>query len=85
MKGNYRALKLLDQANKVMEHVLATTIRTQVDIDAMQFGFIPKRGTSDAIFILRRIHGKYLGKHKNLYLAFVDLEKAFHYGQRKVF
>ena len=37
-RGNYRALKLLDQVMKVMEHVLASIIRTQVDIDAMQFG-----------------------------------------------
>ena len=37
-RGNYRALKLLNQVMKVMEHVLASIIRTQVDIDAMQFG-----------------------------------------------
>ena len=37
-RGNYRALKLLDQVMKVMEHVLASIIRTRVDIDAMQFG-----------------------------------------------
>ena len=53
LRGNYRGLKLLDQVMKVMEHILATIIRTQVDIDAMQFGFMPGRGTTDAIFILR--------------------------------
>ena len=69
---------------KVMEHILATIIRTQVDIDAMQFGFMPGRGTTDAIFILRQIHEKYLGKHKDLYFAFVDLEKALDREPRKV-
>ena len=69
---------------KVMEHILATIIRTQVDIDAMQFGFMPGRGTTDAIFILRQVHEKYLGKHKDLYFAFVDLEKAFDRVPRKV-
>ena len=84
MRGNYRGVKLLDQVKKIMEHILATIIKTQVDIDAMQFGFMPRRGTSDAIFTLRQIHEKYLGKHKNLYFAFVDLKKAFHNAQRKV-
>ena len=67
-----------------MEHILATIVRTQVDVDAMQFGFMPGRGTTDAIFILWQAHEKYLGKHKGLYFAFVDLEKAFDLVPRKV-
>ena len=69
---------------KVMVHILATIIRTQVDINAMQFGFVPGTGTNNAIFILRQVHEKYLDKHKDLYFAFVDLEKAFDRVPRKV-
>ena len=50
-------------------------IRDRVDIDAMQFGFRPGRGTTDAIFILRQLQEKYLAKQKVLYFAFVDLNK----------
>ena len=46
--GNYRGLKLLHQVMKVMEHILATIIRTQVDM----VGFMPGRETTDTIFIL---------------------------------
>ena len=53
LRGNYRGLKLLDQVMKVMEHILATIIRTQVDINAMQFGFMCGRGTPNVIFILQ--------------------------------
>ena len=77
LRGNYRELTLLHQVMKVMEHILATIIRTQVDIDAMQFGFMPGRGTTDAIFILRQVHEKYLGKHKDLYFAFVQISGPF--------
>ena len=84
LRGNYRGLKLSDQVMKLMEHILATIIRTQVDIDAMQFGFMSGRGTTDAIFILQQVHQKYLSKHKDLYFAFVDLEKAFDRVPRKV-
>ena len=52
-------------------------MRQKFDKDQMQFGFMPGRGTTDAIFILRQLQEKYLAKRKNLYFAFVDLEKAF--------
>ena len=58
LRGNYRKQKLLDQVMKLMEHILATIIRTQLDIDVRQFCFMPERGTSDAIFILRQVHEK---------------------------
>jgi len=83
-RGNYRGLKLLEQVMKIVERVLDPVIRSQVDIDAMQFGFMPGRGTTDAIFILRQLHEKFLGKQKDLFFAFVDLEKAFDRVPRKV-
>ena len=42
----------------------------------MQNGFMPGRGTKDAIFTLPQMKEKHLVKHKPLYFAFVDLEKA---------
>ena len=45
--------------------------------DEMQFGFMPGRGTTDAIFILRHLQEKHVAKNKKFYCAFVDLEKAF--------
>ena len=76
-RGNYRGLKLTDQILKVMERVVEKLIRQKVDIDQMQFGFMPGRGTTDAIFVLRQLQEKYLAKKKKLYFGFVDLEKAF--------
>ena len=43
----------------------------------MQFGFMPRRGTIDAVFILRRMQEEYHAKGKKLYMCFVDLEIAF--------
>ena len=50
----------------------------------MQFGFRPGAGTSDVIFIARQLQERYRGKHKELWWAFVDLEKAFDRVARKV-
>jgi hypothetical protein len=43
----------------------------------MQFGFMAGKWTTDAIFIVRQLQEKYLVKRKDLWMAFVDLEKAF--------
>ena len=43
----------------------------------MQFGFMPGRGTTDVIFIVRKLQQKILDKNKNLHFAFIDLENAF--------
>lgn len=50
----------------------------------MQFGFTQGRGTSDAIFISRQLQEKFFAKNKNLYFAFVNLEKAFDRVPRQV-
>ncbi|XP_060771234.1 uncharacterized protein slc22a21 isoform X2 [Neoarius graeffei] len=76
-RGNYRGLKLTEHCLKVVERVVENIARELVSINEMQFGFMPGRSTTDAIFIVRQLQEKYLAKEKNLYFAFIDLEKAF--------
>ena len=76
-RGNYRGLKLTEQVMKILERIVDSLIRQLVSIDNSQFGFVPGRGTTDAIFVVRQLQEKYLAANKRLYMAFVDLEKAF--------
>ena len=39
---------------------------SRVQLDEMQFGFRPGRGTTDAIFIVRQLQEKYLGKKERV-------------------
>ena len=79
-RGNYRGLKLTEQVMKILERI----VNQLVSIDDSQFGFVPGRGTTDAIFVVRQLQEKYLAANKRLYMAFVDLEKAFDRVPRKV-
>ena len=55
---------------KVLERVLEKRIRCQVSIDNMQFGFMPRKGTTDAVFIMRQVQEKHQVKKNKLYLCF---------------
>ena len=50
----------------------------------MQFGFMPGKGTTDALFAVQRLLKEYRDKKKKLYLCFVDIEKTFDRVPRKI-
>ena len=75
--GSYRGIKLVEHAMKVLERVIERRVRNVVKIDSMQLGFTAGKSTTDAIFIVRQLQEKYLARNKELWMAFVDLEKAF--------
>ena len=62
---------------KVIQRIFERRLRKVVKLDEMQMGFMPGRGTTDAIFIMRQLLEKYEMAGRDLYMVFVDLEKAF--------
>ena len=82
--GSYRGIRLLEHVMKILERVVEARVRKVVKIDDMQFGFMAGKGTTDAIFIVRQLQEKYRAKKKDLWMAFVDLEKAFDRVPREV-
>ena len=83
-RGNYRGLKLTEQAMKIIERIVDVLVRQVVSIDDSQSSFVPGRGTIDVIFVVQQLKEKYLAEHNRLYMVFVDLEKAFDCVPRKV-
>ena len=81
--GAHRGEKLLEHAMKIVERVLEKRIRELVKVDDMQFGFMPKKGTTDALSILKRMQEEFRGRAKKLYMCFIDLEEAFDRVPRK--
>ena len=81
---SYRGVKLLEHVIKIVERVLEKRIQTLVNLNKMQFGFMPGKGTVDAIFIARKMQEEYQNKDMKLYMCFVDMKKAFDRVPRKV-
>ena len=79
-----RGVKLLEHAMKIVKRVLERQIQTLVNLNEMQFRFIPGKGTVDAIFIVRRMQEEYQNNDKTLYMCFVDMERAFDRVPKKV-
>uniref|UniRef100_A0AAR2JL50 ribonuclease H n=1 Tax=Pygocentrus nattereri TaxID=42514 RepID=A0AAR2JL50_PYGNA len=75
--SNYRGIKLMSHTMKVWERVVEARLRREVQISEQQFGFMPRKSTTDAIFALRVLVEKYREGQKELHCVFVDLEKAY--------
>ena len=82
--SSYRGIKLVEHAMKVLERVIERRVRNIVKIYNMQFGFMAGKSTTAAIFIVRQLQEKYLARNKELWMAFVDLEKAIDRVPREV-
>jgi hypothetical protein len=82
--GNYRGIKLLEHALKIIEGIVEHRLRKAISINSIHYGFIPGRGTVKAVYIMREIQEKTLEGNKKKYWAFVDLEKAFDRVQREL-
>ena len=75
--GNLRGIKLLEHGMKIFEKILERRLRKLITVNNMQFGFSPGKGTTDAVFIIQRLQEKQIEVHKDLFLTFIDLEKAY--------
>ena len=78
--GNSRGISLLLVAGEVLAKIMLTRLLEHV-VDLVlpesQCGFRRGRSTIDMIFVARQLQEKCHEQHQDLYLAFVDLTKAF--------
>ncbi|KAK3524774.1 hypothetical protein QTP86_004220 [Hemibagrus guttatus] len=75
--SNYRGIKLMSHTMKLWERVVEARLRKVVEICEQQYGFMPRKSTTDAISALRILMEKYRDGQRELHCVFVDLEKAY--------
>uniref|UniRef100_A0A8D8R4I6 Craniofacial development protein 2 n=1 Tax=Cacopsylla melanoneura TaxID=428564 RepID=A0A8D8R4I6_9HEMI len=76
---DFRTLSILSHASKILTTIVKRRIQDKIDLqlDDDQFGFRNGRGTREAILALRLITEECMRVNKPVYIAFVDLQKAF--------
>ena len=78
--GNSRGIALLAVAGKILAKLINRRVANNIAekiIPESQCGFRPNRGTCDMIFVARQLQEKCREQHVGMYMAFVDLSKAF--------
>ena len=77
--GNYRGISLLATVGKIIARILANCLVPHAEgfLPESQCGFRPNRGTTDMIFTARQLQEKCREQRQPLYMAFIDLTKAF--------
>ena len=83
LKGNPLIQTLIEEQscwNKVLDGLL----REVIDIDKIQYGVMPRRGTIDVVFVLRRLNEKFRAKNK-LFLYLLTWKRLLIRCQGKLF
>ena len=68
---------------KLWERKIERRLRSDLTFSNQQYGFMPGKSTTDALFALRVLMEKYRDGQKELHCVFVDLEKAYDKVPRK--
>src|SRR6218665_3723247 len=77
---DHRTISLLTHASKIVLRVLTKRLQSRAERDNCigdQYGFRKGKGTRDAIGALRVLTERSLQHGQNIYVCFVDYEKAF--------
>jgi Reverse transcriptase (RNA-dependent DNA polymerase) len=77
--NNYRGISLLCTPMKVFEKILDAKLRRKIEytLHEAQSGFRKGRSVQDHVFTIKQITEKAIAQNNQVFLAFVDLEKAF--------
>lgn len=83
--NNYRGITLLSTVLKLFEKIIEKRLRKEIEptLSEAQSGFRKGRCTQDHIFTIKEITDRALITGKEVYVAFMDMEKAFDRVPRK--
>ena len=79
VRDSYRGISLLSTPGKVYVLVILAKISSHIDAQLLdnQSAFRKGRGLTDALFTIRQVISKYVAFDQPLFMAFVDLRKAY--------
>ena len=75
----HRAISMMSHVTNLVFRIVINRIkvRTLHEIASEQYGFMPDKGTGNAIFLLRMLVERSIEKQKDVYVSFINYSKAF--------
>ena len=75
----FRTISLMSQITKIILKVILNRIKRKLkpEIAEEQYGFMKGKGTRNAIFIMRMLTERAIEVQRDVYMCFLDYEKAF--------
>ena len=69
----------MSHTTKLLLKVLLNRMKSSIhqEINECQYGFMPDKGTRNAVFVLKNLAERCIEVNKNLYCCFIDFTKAF--------
>ena len=74
---NYRPIAITSIMSKMFKILILNRHRSVMETTSNQFGFKPKHGTGQSVFVLKQVIDFYKSNGSPLYLCCLDLSKAF--------
>ena len=77
--NKHRTISIMSQLGKIVLRVILNRVRNKIrpEIPEEQYGFVKGKGTANAIFLLRMICERAIEMQRDVYLCFIDYQKAF--------
>ena len=77
--NKHRTISIMSQLGKIVLRVILNRIRNMIrpEIPEEQYGFVKGKGTANAIFLLRMISERAVEMQRDVFLCFIDYQKAF--------
>ena len=76
-KENYRPIALASIMSKIVELIIMDRIEMCLMTNPNQFGFKPKHGTDQCIYVFKEIVNMYKNLNSRVTVCFLDASKAF--------
>ena len=75
----HRTISLMSHTLKLLLKIVLERCRSKIrpEIAQCQYGFMPDKGTRNAIFTLRMLSERNIPHQQNIYICFIDYKKAF--------
>ena len=85
--SNFRTVSIMNHSTKIILRVIMNRMRKIIhkEVSEMQYGFMPDKGTRNAIYVIKRMQERNKEMQKKIFCCFIDYTKAFDRVEHNIF